>query len=97
MSKVSAIDYIMDDPREAARLKDKVDPEAWVKKYMAGRITPGMEVLSVGCGPGVILFRTNTLFIRKGNLKLGNGVAISRAGKQTIQGAHTLGSGVLRT
>jgi len=55
MSKTATVDYIMDDPREAARLKDKVDPEAWVKKYMAGRITPGMEVLSVGCGPGVIL------------------------------------------
>jgi SAM-dependent methyltransferase len=55
MTKSSTIDYIMDDPREAARLEAKVDPEAWVQKYMAHRIAPGMEVLSVGCGPGVIL------------------------------------------
>jgi len=55
MSKAAAIDYIMDDPREAGRLKAKVDPEAWAHKYMGGRIAPGMEVLSVGCGPGVML------------------------------------------
>lgn len=55
MVKAATIDYIMDDPREAARLEAKVDPEAWVQKYVARHITPGMEVLSVGCGPGVIL------------------------------------------
>ena len=55
MVNASTIDYIMDDPREAARLEAKVDPEAWVRRYMAHRIAPGMEVLSVGCGPGVIL------------------------------------------
>jgi ubiquinone/menaquinone biosynthesis C-methylase UbiE len=55
MIKHATLDYIMDDPREAARLKAKVDPEAWVQKYMGGRIRSGMEVLSVGCGPGVIL------------------------------------------
>ena len=55
MIKHATIDYIMDDPREAARLKAKVDPEAWVHKYMGDRIRSGMEVLSVGCGPGVIL------------------------------------------
>jgi ubiquinone/menaquinone biosynthesis C-methylase UbiE len=55
MSKSATIDYIMDDPREAARLAAKVDPKAWVEKYMAHRVGPGMEVLSVGCGPGVIL------------------------------------------
>ena len=55
MIKHAAVDYIMDDLREAERLKAKVDPEAWVQKYVGGRITPGMEVLSVGCGPGVIL------------------------------------------
>jgi ubiquinone/menaquinone biosynthesis C-methylase UbiE len=49
------MDYIMEDPREAARLEAKVDPEAWVQKYMAHHVAPGMEVLSVGCGPGVIL------------------------------------------
>jgi ubiquinone/menaquinone biosynthesis C-methylase UbiE len=55
MARAATIDYIMDDPREAARLEAKVDPEAWVRKYMAQHIGPDMEVLSVGCGPGVIL------------------------------------------
>lgn len=55
MNKVAAIDYIMEDPREAARLEAKVDPQAWVQKYLADRVRPGAEVLSVGCGPGVIL------------------------------------------
>jgi len=48
-------DYIMQDPREAMRLELKVDPYAWVQKYLAGRIHGGAEILSVGCGPGVIL------------------------------------------
>jgi len=48
-------DYIMEDPREAMRLELKVDPHAWVQKYLARRIRAGAEVLSVGCGPGVIL------------------------------------------
>jgi len=48
-------DYIMEDPREALRLELKVDPSAWVQKYLAHRVCPGAEVLSVGCGPGVIL------------------------------------------
>jgi ubiquinone/menaquinone biosynthesis C-methylase UbiE len=48
-------DYIMEDPREAMRLELKVDPHAWVQKYLARRISTGAEVLSVGCGPGVIL------------------------------------------
>jgi ubiquinone/menaquinone biosynthesis C-methylase UbiE len=55
MARAGTVDYIMEDPREAARLEAKVDPEAWVQKYMAHRIAPGTEVLSVGCGPGVIL------------------------------------------
>jgi len=48
-------DYIMEDPREAMRLEVKVDPDAWVQKYLAHRVRPSAEVLSVGCGPGVIL------------------------------------------
>jgi SAM-dependent methyltransferase len=48
-------DYIMEDPREALRLELKVDPDAWVQKYLAHRVCPGADVLSVGCGPGVIL------------------------------------------
>jgi ubiquinone/menaquinone biosynthesis C-methylase UbiE len=55
MVKSATVDYIMDDPREAARLEAKVNPQAWVEKYMARHIEPGMEVLSVGDGPGVIL------------------------------------------
>jgi SAM-dependent methyltransferase len=55
MVKASTVEYIMDDPREAARLEAKVDPEAWAHKYMARHVTPDTEVLSVGCGPGVIL------------------------------------------
>ncbi len=55
MGKAPTIDYIMDDPREAARLEAKVDPESWVHKYLAPHLGHGMEVLSVGCGPGVIL------------------------------------------
>ena len=55
MAKAATIDYIMEDPREAARLEAKVDPDAWVQKYMAHHIAPGAKVLSVGCGPGVIL------------------------------------------
>jgi len=45
----------MEDPREAIRLELKVDPEAWVQKYLAHHIRFGAELLSVGCGPGVIL------------------------------------------
>ena len=56
MSKGTATaDYIMEDPREALRLELKVDAHAWVKQYMAHRVRSGAEVLSVGCGPGVIL------------------------------------------
>lgn len=55
MKEPGSISYIMEDPREAARLEAKVDPEAWVQKYLAHRVRSGAEVLSVGCGPGVIL------------------------------------------
>src|SRR5437016_3305885 len=48
-------EYIMEDQREALRLELKVDPDAWVQKYLAHRVCPGAEILSVGCGPGVIL------------------------------------------
>ena len=61
MNERGAISYIMEDPREAARLEAKVDPEAWVQKYLAHLVSPGAEVLSVGCGPGVILDAVSTL------------------------------------
>jgi ubiquinone/menaquinone biosynthesis C-methylase UbiE len=51
----AAADYIMEDPREAMRLELKVDPRAWVQKYLARRISTGARILSIGCGPGVIL------------------------------------------
>lgn len=47
--------YIMDDPREGARLESKVDPEVWVEKYLRQHLAPEARLLSVGCGPGVIL------------------------------------------
>lgn len=55
MHTAYAVDYIMDDPREAKRLEMKVDPVAWVNRYVADRVAPGFEVLSVGCGPGLML------------------------------------------
>jgi len=51
----AAVDYIMEDPREATRLERKVDAHAWVQRYLAQRVRGGMEVLCVGCGPGSIL------------------------------------------
>src|SRR6266550_5338695 len=62
MSKGTATaDYIMEDPREAMRLELKVDAHAWVQRYMAHRVRAGAEVLSVGCGPGVILREISAL------------------------------------
>jgi ubiquinone/menaquinone biosynthesis C-methylase UbiE len=55
MNSTATADYIMEDPREAMRLELKVDPHAWVQKYVAGRVRANAHVLSVGCGPGVIL------------------------------------------
>src|SRR5258707_2501617 len=55
MNTDSPTAYIMEDPREAMRLEAKVDPKAWVRKYLAHRVPPGAQILSVGCGPGVIL------------------------------------------
>jgi ubiquinone/menaquinone biosynthesis C-methylase UbiE len=61
MNTVPAIDYIMEDPREAARLEAKVDSQAWVQKYLAHRVHSRAEVLSVGCGPGAILNEVSKL------------------------------------
>jgi ubiquinone/menaquinone biosynthesis C-methylase UbiE len=55
MNSTATADYIMEDPREAMRLELKVDPHAWVQQYVARRVRAGGEVLSVGCGPGVII------------------------------------------
>ena len=61
MNAVPTIDYIMEDPREAARLEAKVDPRAWVQKYLAHRLHSEADVLSVGCGPGVMLKEVSEL------------------------------------
>ena len=61
MSQASPINYIMEDPREALRLELKVDPDAWVQRYLAHRVCRSAEVLSVGCGPGVILSAVTNL------------------------------------
>ncbi len=46
--------YLMDDPRESARLAAKVDAAAWVARYVAPHLSCSPDVLDVGCGPGVI-------------------------------------------
>lgn len=61
MNQSATLDYIMEDPREAARLEAKVNPEAWVQTYLAHRVRRGAQVLSVGCGPGVILNAVSAL------------------------------------
>ena len=57
----TTVDYIMEDPREALRLELKVDAQLWVKRYLAHRVRAGAEILSVGCGPGVILREISAL------------------------------------
>ena len=81
MPATYVVDYIMDDPREAMRLEKKVDPRAWVYKYAADCVLPGAEVLSVGCGPGLMLREIAKLdpSIR------GTGIDISPARVQTAR------------
>src|SRR5262245_56504910 len=62
MARLSPATYIMEDPREASRLARKVDPEAWMKKYLAPYLFAGAQVLSVGCGPGNILRAITTAY-----------------------------------
>jgi len=45
----------MEDPREATRLEKKVNPDAWMRKYLEPHLFSGAQVLSAGCGPGNIL------------------------------------------
>lgn len=47
--------YIMDDPREAGRLEDKVNGADWVDKYFHRISNAGNTTLEVGCGPGALL------------------------------------------
>jgi len=47
--------YIMEDPREARRLAEKVDPKIWVDNYFAHFLSNShSRILDVGCGPGVL-------------------------------------------
>lgn len=46
--------YFMEDEREAPRLAEKVDAAAWVDRFLAHRLLPGMQILDAGCGPGTI-------------------------------------------
>ena len=55
MSSASLPVYIMEDPREGSRLEQKVDPDAWVRRYLAPHLVAGAHILDVGCGPGVLL------------------------------------------
>lgn len=48
------VSYLMDDPREAKRLAEKVNPTQWIDKYFAPYLFSARRVLDVGCGPGVI-------------------------------------------
>ncbi len=47
--------YIMDDPREAERLIQKVDPPQVVESCILEHLRSGEIMLDLGCGPGVIL------------------------------------------
>src|SRR5688500_9214329 len=47
--------YIMEDPREGSRLEQKIDPDAWVERYLEPHLFQDAQVLDVGCGPGTIL------------------------------------------
>jgi ubiquinone/menaquinone biosynthesis C-methylase UbiE len=84
MKSAASIAYIMEDQREAMRLELKVDPESWVDKYLSDLLKPAMNVLSVGCGPGVIL---QALCSRHQSIR-GTGIDISAARVQQASEKH---------
>ena len=48
--------YIMEDPRESARLEEKVNPEEFIKNYLGQYLNENTSrLLDVGCGPGAII------------------------------------------
>jgi len=49
--------YLMEDPREARRLAEKVDAEAWIATYLRRYLPDAPRVLDVGCGPAAIATR----------------------------------------
>lgn len=46
--------YIMENPLEAQRLSQKVDPATWLDTYIAPYVSSQSQILDVGCGPGVL-------------------------------------------
>ncbi len=46
--------YVMENPREAKRLAEKVNPVEWVARYVSAVGKDCRRVLDVGCGPAVI-------------------------------------------
>ena len=46
--------YFMEDPREKQRLADKVEPSAWVERYVSPLVDDQAQVLDVGCGSAVL-------------------------------------------
>jgi len=55
MTPAGTAGYIMEDPREGSRLEQKIDPQAWVRTYLAPHLIPGAHILDVGSGPGTLL------------------------------------------
>jgi len=47
-----SVPYLMEDPREAARLVDKVDAPQWVEGHLSEVMSPRAVVLDAGAGPG---------------------------------------------
>jgi SAM-dependent methyltransferase len=52
---MAASTYIMDNPREAQRLLDKVDAPSWIARFIEPHLSGVRSMLSVGCGPAVLL------------------------------------------
>ena len=47
--------YLMEDPREASRLTEKVDAPEFISKYLKEYINSDTnEILDIGCGPAEI-------------------------------------------
>ncbi|WP_425837697.1 methyltransferase domain-containing protein [Streptomyces fractus] len=44
--------YLMEDPREAARLEAKADAPRWMRTHLSHVMSPRATVLDVGAGPG---------------------------------------------
>jgi len=44
----------MENPLEARRLSQKVDPATWLDTYIAPYVSSQSRILDVGCGPGVL-------------------------------------------